>query len=119
MEIINKYPVKVFKKVYQDKTYYKIGLSKKDQNGKYINGYIDASFRKGTEIDDSKKIYIKEAWLDFYKTNDGKTVINIFVNKFDYVSDIIEDTKAPGEPVEKSGTIYTEDIEISEDMLPF
>lgn len=119
MEIINKYPVKIFKKVYQDKTYYKIGLSKKDQNGKYINGYIDASFRKGTDIDDSKKIYIKEAWLDFYKTNDGKTVINIFVNKFDYVSDVIEDSKVSGEELDKTTSILSEDIEIGDDMLPF
>lgn len=119
MEIINKYPVKIFKREHEGKTYYKIGLSKKDQEGNYINGYIDAVFRKDVEIDDSKKIYIKNAWLDFYKTKDGKTNINIFINKFDYVSDVIKDSKAPGDPLENTGTLYTDDIEISDNDLPF
>jgi len=119
MEIINKYPVKIFKREYEGKTYYKIGLSKKDQNGKYINGYIDATFRKDANIDDSKKIYIKNAWLDFYKTKDGKTVINIFINKFDYVSDVIEESKAPGEELDSNISILSEDIEIEDSDLPF
>lgn len=119
MEIINKYPVKIFKREYEGKTYYKIGLSKKDQNGKYINGYIDAIFRKDANVDDSKKIYIKNAWLDFYKTKDGKTVINIFINKFDYVSDVIQDSKAPGEELDSTASILSEDIEIDDDSLPF
>lgn len=119
MEIIEKYPVTIFKREYQGKVYYKIGLRKKDQNGKYVNGYIDAQFRKDANVDDSKKIYIKNAWLDFYKTNDGKTNIYIFLNKFDYVSDIIEDSKAPGDPLEQTGTMYTDEIELTEDDFPF
>lgn len=119
MEIINKYPVKIFKREYEGKTYYKIGLQKKDINGKYINGYIDAIFRKDVNIDDSKKIYIKNAWLDFYKTKDGKTVINIFINKFDYVSDVIKDSKALGEELDSTASILSEDIEIEESDLPF
>jgi len=119
MEIIEKYPVTIFKREYNGKVYYKIGLRKKDQNGNYIKGYIDAQFRKDANVDDSKKIYIKNAWLDFYKNKEGKTNINIFINKFDYVSDIIEDAKAPGDPLEHTGTMYTEDIEFGEDFLPF
>ena len=119
MEIINKYPVKIFKREYEGKTYYKIGLQKKDINGNTIKGYIDATFRKDANIDDSKKIYIKNAWLDFYKTKDGKTVINIFINKFDYVSDVIQDSKAPGEELDSTTSILSEDIEIEDDSLPF
>ena len=82
MQIIQQYPVKVFKNIYQDKTYYRIGLSKKDQNGNYINGAIDAHFRNDAEVDDSKKIYIQEAWLDFY-VKDKITHPYIFINKFE------------------------------------
>ena len=117
MDLIEKYPVKIFKKEYNGKTYYKIGLSKKDKDGNYINGYVDAVFRKDVDVDDSKKIYIKNAWLDFYKTKDNKTVVNVFINKFDYVGDVIQETKS--NPLEKNGTIYTEDIEIEDEMLPF
>lgn len=119
MEIINKYPVKIFKKEYNGKTYYKIGLTKKDQDGNTIKGYIDANFRKDANVDDTKKIYIKNAWLDFYKTKDGKTVINIFINKFDYVSDVIQDSKASGEELDSTTSILSEDIEIEESDLPF
>ena len=58
MKLINEYPVKVFENKYEDKKYYKLGLSKKDQNGNYMNGYIDCRFRKDADVDVSKKIYI-------------------------------------------------------------
>lgn len=119
MEIIHKYPVKIFKREYEGKTYYKIGLSKKDQNGNYINGYIDATFRKDANVDDTKKIYIKNAWLDFYLNKDGRTVINIFINKFDYVSDVIKDSKTSGEELDSNISILSEDIEIEDGDLPF
>lgn len=119
MKIIHEYPVKVFSKTFNDKTLYSIGISKKDIKGIYINGYMEARFKKDTDIDISKKIYIKDAWLDFYLDKDNKTKHYIFINQFEYVSDVVKNTKAPGEPVEKSGTIYTDDIEIDDDSLPF
>lgn len=115
MEIINKYPVKVFKKEINGFKVYSIGLNKKLQNGSYINGYIDARFRKDVEIDDSKKIYIKDAWLDFYLDNDKKTRLYIFINKFEYVSDVIKDSKIESDPFEEFGN----EIEIKDEDLPF
>lgn len=92
MKIIQEYPVKVYAKEYEGKKYYRIGLSKKDKNGNYINGYLDARFRKDTEVDDSKKIYIQDAWLDFY-IKDKITHPFIFINKFEYVAEFVEETK--------------------------
>lgn len=114
MNIIHEYPVKVFKNEYEGKTYYKIGLSKKDQEGKYMNGYLDARFRKDAEIDDSKKIYIQEAWLDFY-LKDKITKPFIFINKFEYVADVIKDETIEKDPFAEFG----EEVQLTEDDLPF
>ena len=114
MKVIQEYPVKIFKNKYQDRTYYRVGLTKKDQNGNYINGAMDCSFRKDTEVDDSKKIYIQEAWIDFY-VKDKITHPYIFINKFEYVSDVIEDTKVETDPFADFGS----EVELTDDDLPF
>lgn len=115
MQMIQQYPVKVFKNTYKDKTYYKIGLSKKDQNGNYINGSMDARFRNDVkDIDDSKKIYIQEAWLDFY-VKDKITHLFIFINKFEYVSDVIKDSKVEDDPFADFGS----EVILTDDDLPF
>ena len=119
MRITHEYPVKVFTREFNGKKVYSIGISKKDVQGNYINGFIDAKFRKDVEVDDSKKIYIKDAWLDFYLDKDNKTRHYIFINQFEYVEDVVKDSKATGEDVEKAGTIYSDEIEITDDDLPF
>lgn len=119
MEIINKYPVKVFKKEYNGKNLYRVGLNKKTPDGKYMYGYIDAQFRKDVDVDVSKKIYIKEAWLDFFLNKDYNTSVYIFINKFEYVNDVIQESKASGEELDKTTSILSEDIEIEDSDLPF
>lgn len=106
MKLENKYPVMIFSKEYNGNIYYNMGLSKKDQNNKYINGYISCRFRKDIKVDDKKKIYIKDAWLDFY-LKDKITVPYVFINEFEYVEDAIEKTKEP------------EEIIITDEELPF
>lgn len=112
MRIIQEYPVKIFKNEYQGYTFYKVGLSKKDKNGNYINGSMDCNFRKDTEVDDSKKIYIQEGWLDFY-IKDKITHPYIFINKFEYVSDVVKNDKVEKDPFAEFGT------ELTDDDLPF
>lgn len=114
MQIIQQYPVKVFKNTYQDKVFYKVGLSKKDQNGNYINGAIDCKFKKGENIDDSKKIYIQEAWLDFY-VKDKITHPFIFINKYEYVSDVVKESKNEIDPFAEFGN----EVVLTDDDLPF
>ena len=106
MKLENKYPVMIFSKEYNGNIYYNMGLSKKDQNNKYINGYINVRFKKGVQVDDKKKIYIKDAWLDFY-LKDKVTVPYIFINEFEYVEDTIEKSKEE------------EEIELNNLELPF
>ena len=108
MKIINEYPVKIFANEHEGKTYYKMGLSKKDKEGHYVNGYIDARFRKDVKIDTEKRIYIKDAWLDFYLDKDNKTRLYIFINDFSTAEEVIEDSK-----------IVLDDLELTDEDLPF
>ena len=114
MKVIHEYPVKVFENTYEDKKYYKIGVSKKDKEGNYINGYLDCRFRKEAEVDTSKKIYIQDAWLDFY-VKDKVTHHFLFINKFDYVSDVIEDSKVE----EDVFAVFGSEVELTDEDLPF
>lgn len=74
-------PVMVFKNIREDKTYYNIGLSRKDMDGNYVNGNIMAQFNKGVDLDNQTKIILTNAVLDFYK-KDKITVP--FIRVFDY-----------------------------------
>lgn len=92
MNISNEYPVTIFKNVNDYGTFYKVGLSKKDVEGKYINGYKDIRFKKGVELEDKTKIYIKKAWLDFY-IKDKKTIDYIFCSEFEKIEEAIENAR--------------------------
>ncbi len=76
--------VMCFAKEHNDRTFYSIGISKKDINKEWVNGYMGASFRKGVTIPNKTKIEIKKAWLDFYINKDKQTVIGIFISEFEY-----------------------------------
>lgn len=86
MEIISNKEEMVFRKDYNGKPSYSLGLSKKDKDGKYINGYVKVNFKKGVELDNKSKIKIKNAWLDFYKDNE-KTIPTIFINEFEIIDE--------------------------------
>ena len=92
MNIENKYPVMIFRSTYDNKYYYKMGLCKKMQDGKYINGYIMCRFKNGVELEDKTKIYIKNAWLDFY-IKDKETKPYVFVNEFETIEEVINASK--------------------------
>lgn len=77
----NNKSVMVFKNIREDKTYYNIGLSRKDIDGNYVNGNIMAQFNKGVDLDNRTKIILTNAVLDFYK-KDKITVP--FIRVFDY-----------------------------------
>ena len=110
MTITNENKVRIFKKVTDDKTHYSLGLVKKKQDGTYENGYIMCQFRNDVEVEDKTDIYIKEAWLSFYK-KDKITVPYIFINKFETIEQTIEESK--------SENINAQNIEITDEDLPF
>ena len=98
MNITNERAVMIFKREYEGNTFYSLGLSKKDKDGNYVNGYMPCQFKNGVSIEDKTKLYIKSAWLSFYLKNipnsEGKqTVPYIFINEFETVGETIEQAK--------------------------
>jgi hypothetical protein len=112
MEIVSNRKEKIFRKDFNGKPIYKIGLSKKDTNGKYVNGYILCSFKKGTDIPDKSYIMIKQSWLDFY-IKDKETIPYIFINDYELVEEK-KDTQ-----VIEVQNITTEELDDNDFPLPF
>lgn len=120
MNIENKYPVMIFKNINGGKTYYSIGLSRKDADGNYVNGYMTCKFKKDVELEDKTKIYIKNAFLTFY-VKDKITVPYIFISEFETVDQTIQIMKNEGveDPYAAFGDSFT--VEQIDEMpdLPF
>ena len=84
MEVISNRDEMIFKSVYDDKVSYSIGLSRKNQDGTFENGYMPVRFKKDVTVDNKTKIKIKNAWIDFYKV-DNKTNTYLFINEFEKI----------------------------------
>ena len=114
--------VMVFCKEFDDKKIYSIGLSKKNKNGGYDNGFMSVRFKKGVEVRNKTRIKIKEAWLGF-NTNEGKTYPYIFINDFSIVEDERQNGTNEVNPYEymkaKVESDFGEQIEIKPEDLPF
>ncbi len=130
MQIISNRNELIFRKDYNGKPSYSIGLSRKNQDGEISRGYIKAAFRKGTEVNNQTRIKIKDAWLDFYKDNEDKTVPYIFINDFEIVRDSDKENEQvevseKDKPFKEFGASITaktrleEQLEITDDDLPF
>ena len=61
MNIQSDKPYMIFEKEYNGKKYYKVGLSRKKQDGTYENGYVDIQFKQDVEIHNKERIYLKNA----------------------------------------------------------
>jgi glutaredoxin len=122
MNLSNEFPVTIFRNEYEGKVYYKMGLSKKKEDGTYENGSIACRFKKDVSIEDKTKIYIKSAWLTFYK-KDKETVPYIFVNGYETVGQAIENSKEPNpekvQSVDDPFKDFGNDMEFTDDDLPF
>ena len=97
---------KVFRNEFQNKNggtfvKYKIGFSKKLQDGSYDNAYMTAKFRKGVELQHMADIDITDSWLTFdkYESKDGKKVTEwaLFVNDYSDASPFVPPER-PAEP---------------------
>lgn len=126
MEIVSQKNEMIFRKDYNGKPSYSIGLSRKQPDGTYLNGYMKVSFRKDVELKNKTKIRINQAWLDFYK-DDGKTMPYIFINDYTLtqegeseVEKVEVDTPNPFEDFGNSiKTEVQETFEIKDSDLPF
>jgi hypothetical protein len=63
---------------------YSIGVSSKNANGEWLNGFLDCVFKKGVELVNKSKININNS---FYTVNEynGKKNLKLFVLDFDVV----------------------------------
>ena len=84
----------IFRNEKDGKVFYSIGLSKKDQNGKYTSGYIACRFPKDANIENKTKIKILNAWLDFWVDDKKITHPYIFISKYEILSDDIPNVKS-------------------------
>lgn len=82
----------IFKNDYNGYSYYKVGVSRKKQDGSYMNGYIRCQFRKGVTLENKTRIYIRKAWLSF-SLKEKETIPFIFINEFEIVDETIKKSK--------------------------
>lgn len=103
MHIAKDEQVMIFK---NEKGYYSIGLSRKDRNGQYFNGYFPCQFKKDVVLENRTKIKIKNGFMSFY-LKDEKTMPYLMITDFEIVEKKEDYAKLKG------------DIEIDESNLPF
>ena len=84
----------IFRNEKDGKVFYSIGLSKKNQDGKYTSGYMPCRFPKDANIENKTKIKILNAWLDFWLDDKKITHPYIFINKYEILSDDIPNVKS-------------------------
>lgn len=116
MKIISDRHEVVYKNENNGKIYYSIKLAKKDEQGNWVNGYINCRFKKDVILKEPKThIEIKDAWLDFY-IKDKITNVYIFINDFEITdsqkNEVNEDKIDPFADFGKQ-------IDISDEDLPF
>lgn len=112
--------VMVFVKEFDGRKIYSIGLSKKNKNGSYENGFMSARFKKDVDIANKTRIKIKDAFLSF-NVNENKTFPYIFIRDFEKISE--PKPKEENNPYEEFGnsirTEVQEQFEIDDSELPF
>lgn len=117
MEVVSNKNEMIFKSEHDGRVFYSVGVSKKNQDGKYENGYVPVRFKKDVELENKTKIRINTAWIDFY-VKDKKTYPYIFICDFD----IADEKKDPFEEYGQSITTKSrieEQLQISESDFPF
>ena len=94
MQVVSNKKEIIFRNDYEGKPIYKIGISRKNQDGSYINSTMLCRLPKDTELHHKTWIKIKSAWLDFYLKKverNGKeydeAVPYIFINEYEIVDD--------------------------------
>ena len=78
-------PVMIFRNAFDSGISYSTTISHKNVNGEFENAFINVRFKKNVDVENKQQIIIKDAWLDFYQSKEGKNVFYIFINDFDKV----------------------------------
>lgn len=92
-------------------TQYSLGVSSKDKDGNWVNGFLECQFKKGVEVANKAKIKINNAFYTVSEYN-GKKQYKIFVMDFEVVE------PGEGQPAPAPDTSF---MQIPTDMgdLPF
>lgn len=122
MNITSEQPYTVFRNDYNQYTFYKLGISKRDATGKWINGYIRCKFKKDVVVENKTRIYLKKAWLSF-DLKEKETMPFIFVAEFETIDETIENSKKNAEEQQRTAEDpfkdFGEETEIRDEDLPF
>ena len=122
MNIESKQPYTVFRNDYNQYIFYKLGISKRDATGKWINGYIRCKFKKDVIVENKTRIYLKKAWLSF-DLKEKETIPFIFVSEFETVNEVIDSSKKSADELQTTAEDpfkdFGEEIEIRDEDLPF
>lgn len=65
-------------------TQYSLGVSSKNVNDEWVNGFIDCQFKKGVEVPNKAKISIANSFYNVTEYN-GKKYYKIFILDFEVV----------------------------------
>lgn len=124
MQVISDRDEIIFRRDYDGKPSYSLGLSKKDKEGNYVNGYMNVRFKKEVDLPSQTRIKIKEAWLGFNQ-QEKKTYPYIFINDFEVAETPEKKEEPKKDPFQEFGdSIKTESdvgeqIRIEDEDLPF
>ena len=66
MQVVSNKKEIIFRNDYEGKPIYKIGISRKNQDGTYTNSTMLCKMPKDTDLHHKTWIMIKSAWIDFY-----------------------------------------------------
>ena len=91
-------------------TSYSIGVSSKNQDGEWVNGYINCRFKKGVTVPNKSKIEIKKAFFVATKSG-GKAYTHLMITDFKVLSE--EGT------AEQSADDFMKIPDGAEDEVPF
>ena len=93
---------------YQNFTFYKIKISKKNADGTFTEGWKNVRFPKDVDIPDKTKIRILDMFEDFYNKDRFLTIFTLFIREWEVIDD------------EQSYADYENSINyVNDDDLPF
>ena len=122
MNITSEQAYTVFRNDYNQYTFYKLGISKRDATGKWINGYIRCKFKKNVVVENKTRIYLKKAWLSF-DLKEKETIPFVFVSEFETVNEVIDNSKTTANNLQTTADDpfkdFGEEIVINPEDLPF
>ena len=122
MNIQDERPYTIFRKDYDNKPYYRIGINKKTKEGKYEGGYMAIRFKGGADIPDRARIYLKSGFLTHYKDREDKTIWFIQALEWELVEDVIKKEHKDIVKTEKTEDPFVEfgkEVTIDDDDLSF